>query len=481
VSAKVSAALPLECDAGRFALLIADVPGLHGTSRYFLPLMTRWTRYTAIDRHPATVLAAVRRGPREGTLLDAVGEREFIDCVLSKIYRSEDVERGDKRIAFRPTTAFTEQQAPEVPSVNASEREQSNTTAIVEDKYVVKILRRVTAGIHPEIEVGRFLADVAHFQNAPTLLGSMELVEGDKRSALAVVHAFVPNQGDAWTVTSAALDRLVEEQRLLPPDNAMQESESAALLLQRIRQIGKRTAEMHLAFACDGKDPAFAPEPIGPEDVSRRTNSILNRAQLAFTQMERSMTELPEHAAALAQRLLGVRDVVRAHIEEGRQWAPAGRKIRHHGDFHLGQVLIAKEDAYILDFEGEPRRTLEERRAKAPPARDVAGFLRSLDYAASAALERAPDLTPDARASLAGPVRGWGERLSEAYWECYREALGASQLWPENEEDRRALLDVFLLEKALYEIEYELTNRPAWAHIPMDATLRILEQRGVIA
>jgi maltose alpha-D-glucosyltransferase/alpha-amylase len=197
--------------------------------------------------------------------------------------------------------------------------------------------------------------------------------------------------------------------------------------------------------------------------------------------MERSMTELPEHAAALAQRLLGVRDVVRAHIEEGRQWAPAGRKIRHHGDFHLGQVLIAKEDAYILDFEGEPRRTLEERRAKAPPARDVAGFLRSLDYAASAALERAPDLTPDARASLAGPVRGWGERLSEAYWECYREALGASQLWPENEEDRRALLDVFLLEKALYEIEYELTNRPAWAHIPMDATLRILEQRGVIA
>ena len=124
---------------------------------------------------------------------------------------------------------------------------------------------------------------------------------------------------------------------------------------------------------------------------------------------------------------------------------------------------------------------LEERRAKAPPARDVAGFLRSLDYATSAALQRAPDLTPEARASLAGPVRSWGERLREAYWDCYREALGDSRLWPENEEDRRALLDVFLLEKALYEIEYELTNRPTWAHIPMDATLRILEQRGVIA
>jgi maltose alpha-D-glucosyltransferase / alpha-amylase len=481
VSARVSAAVPLECEGGRFALLVADVHGLHGTSRYFIPLMTRWTRYTAIERHPASVIAAVRRGPREGTLLDAIGEREFTDCVLSKIYRSENAERGDKHIEFRPTAAFLEQPPPEVEAVNASEREQSNTTAIVGDKYVVKILRRITAGIHPEIEVGRFLADVAHFQNAPTLLGSVELVEDGKRSALAVVHSFVQNQGDAWSVTSAALDRMVEEQRLLPPDTAMQESESAALLQQRIRQIGKRTAEMHLAFARDDKDPAFAPEPISAEDVGRRIDSILARAQLAFTQMERSLQELPEATAALAQRLLGAQAAVLAHVREGRKMAPGGFKIRHHGDFHLGQVLIAKEDAYILDFEGEPRRSLEERRAKAPLARDVAGFLRSLDYAASAALQRAPDLAPEARAALAGPVRGWGERLSDAYWECYRESLGDSKLWPENEENRRALLEVFLLEKALYEIEYELTNRPTWAHIPMDATLRILEERGVIA
>jgi maltose alpha-D-glucosyltransferase / alpha-amylase len=481
VSAKVSAALPLECGGERFALLVADVHGLHGSSRYFLPLMTRWTRYTAIDRNPATVLAAVRRGPREGTLLDAVGERDFIGCLLSKIYASGDIERADKRIEFRPTGAFRGQPLPEVDSVNASEREQSNTTAIVGNKYVVKILRRITPGVHPEIEVGRFLADVAHFQNAPTLLGSVELVEEDKRSALAVVHSFVENQGDAWTVTSAALDRLVEEQRLLPPDDVMQESESAALLQQRIRQIGRRTAEMHLAFACDDNDPAFAPEPIAADDVAHRIDSIVHRAQLAFTQMERSMKELPEQTAGLAQHLLGARDAVLAHVAEGRSANPGGVKIRHHGDFHLGQVLIAKEDAYILDFEGEPRRSLDERRAKAPPARDVAGFLRSIDYAVSAALGRAPDLTPEARASLAGPVRAWAERLSIAYWECYREALGDSRLWPENEEDRRALLDIFLLEKALYEIEYELTNRPTWAHIPIVATLRILQARGVIA
>jgi maltose alpha-D-glucosyltransferase / alpha-amylase len=480
LSTKVTAAVPVETGDERFAMVIADVEVAHGTSRYFLPLTIRWTRYTAVDHSPAAVLGAVRRGPREGTLLDAVGERNFIATLLARIHAGEDIERDGKRLVFHPTAAFAAQPAPEVQAINTSEREQSNTTVIVDNKYVVKILRRITAGIHPEIEVGRFLADVAHFHNAPTLLGSLELTEGENCSALAVVHSFIENQGDAWTVTSAALDRLVEEQRLLPPDDAMEASESAALLQQRIRQIGRRTAEMHLAFASDSNDPAFAPEPISADDVSRRIDSVLDRGRLALTQLHRSPGELPETTIAMARRLLDARDKIEAHIRESREVNPGGVKIRNHGDFHLGQVLIAKEDAYILDFEGEPRRTLEERRTKAPPARDVAGFLRSIDYAVSAALQRAPNLTPEDRATLARPIRAWGERLSAAYWETYRETIGEAALWPAEDDARRALLDLFLLEKALYEIEYELTNRPAWSHIPIEATLRILEQRGVI-
>jgi maltose alpha-D-glucosyltransferase/alpha-amylase len=177
---------------------------------------------------------------------------------------------------------------------------------------------------------------------------------------------------------------------------------------------------------------------------------------------------------------MDARAAITVYVAECRCIVPAGAKVRHHGDFHLGQVLIAKEDAYILDFEGEPRRALDERRAKAPPARDVAGFLRSIDYAVSAAVERAPSLTPEQRAALAAAIRSWGERLSNAYWETYRETIGDAALWPSDDEQKRSLLDLFLLEKALYEIEYELTNRPAWSHIPIDATLRILEQRGVI-
>jgi len=476
---KVTAAIPIESGEDRFAAVVADVAGAAGISRYFLPLTIRWARYTAVDRGPSSVLAAVRRGPREGTLLDATPEREFVAALLAKIHAGEDIVRDGKTLAFRPTAAFAALPAPDVTGVHGGEREQSNTTVTADNRYVVKILRRITHGIHPEIEVGRFLADVAHFPNAPTLLGSLELIEGGRHSALAVVHSFVENQGDAWTVTAAALDRLVDEQRLMPAEAAFETSESAALLTQRIRQIGRRTAEMHVALASDATDPAFAPEPVTASDIAHFAAAIRTRAETTFAAVERRLRDLPERAAELAHRLIAAQPSILFEIEEARLTPPGGSKIRHHGDFHLGQVLIAKEDACILDFEGEPRRTLEERRQKAPPARDVAGFLRSIDYATSAALARAPNLKPEEGPVLAAQVKTWSERLAAAYWESYRETLGDSPLWPADAGAQRALLDMFLLEKTLYEIEYELSNRPAWAAIPLDAALRIVHERGV--
>ncbi|MGH6969841.1 MAG: putative maltokinase, partial [Stellaceae bacterium] len=366
-----------------------------------------------------------------------------------------------------------------IETVKAVEREQSNSSAIVGNKYVVKILRRITAGIHPEIEVGRFLADVAHFQNAPTLLGTVELAEGDSRTALAVVHSFIENQGDAWTITGASLDRFIDEQRLLP-DDVVADTVETGSMLQRMQQIGKRTAEMHLAFAGHTGIPAFAPELIAADDSAQWTDALLARWQNVSTLLARNGKSLTEPAADFAQRLLAHGDALVGHIEAARGARYDGVKIRQHGDFHLGQILMAKDDAYILDFEGEPRRALDERRRKEPPARDVAGFLRSVDYATSSAIDRAPNLTPGERDTLAQRIRAWGERLTQAYLESYRETLGDAHLWPADPEQTRALLDFFLLEKVLYEIEYEMTNRPAWSHIPLEATLRLLFQRGVI-
>jgi maltose alpha-D-glucosyltransferase/alpha-amylase len=479
IAAKVFVAIHFDHAQDHFVAVVADVTGSHGTSRYFLPLTIRWTRYTAIDKGPATVLAAVRRGPREGTLLDATAEPEFIAALLAKIHAGERLGDGAQSIEFRPTTAFAEAPLPEIKTVNAFDREQSNSSVIVDNQFVVKILRRITPGIHPEIEIGRFLVDVAHFRNAPALLGSVELVEGENRTALAVVHAFIENQGDAWSTTSASLDRFIDEQRL-QPDEAVTETSETALMLQRMRQIGKRTAEMHLAFASGTGIPAFAPEPISAADTPRWTDALIARAQNVFVLLERNLKSLAEPASTLAERLLENCDAINKHIESGRNVHFEGIKIRHHGDFHLGQVLIAKDDAYILDFEGEPQRSLEERRRKEPPARDVAGFLRSIDYATSSAISRAPNLNPEDRATLTQRIRAWGDRLMAAYWESYRETLGEARLWPADEAESKELLDLFLLEKAFYEIEYELTNRPSWSHIPLEATLRILQERGII-
>jgi maltose alpha-D-glucosyltransferase / alpha-amylase len=479
ISAKVSAAVPVEYNEGRVAFVVVDSAGRNGVSRYFMPLTVRWSRYTTIDKHPSSVLAAVRRGANEGTLIDASAESDFISVLLTKIRAGETIGNESQKIEFRPTSAFSDAAIPEIKTVSAIDREQSNSSVIVDNEYVVKVLRKVTPGIHPEFEVGRFLVDVAHFKNAPALLGTVELVEGENRTALAAVHAFIQNQGDAWGVTGASLDRLLDEQRMLPDEIAADTSEMTSML-QRMRQIGRRTAELHRAFASHSQAANFVPEPISTEDSARWSEAMLARAGRVFELLQNSVGSLAEPAAELAQRLLGQREPIIAHIENLKGARFEGSKIRHHGDFHLGQVLIAKDDAYILDFEGEPRQGLEQRRHKAPPARDVAGFLRSVDYAICAALDRAPNLTAEERPVLAQRIRLWGARLGEAFWDSYRETLTEADFWPADETQAKQLLDIFQLEKAFYEIEYELTNRPTWTHIPLDGTWRILEGQGVV-
>src|SRR6185369_17252071 len=210
------------------------------------------------------------------------------------------------------------------------------------------------------------------------------------------------------------------------------------------------------------------------------TDALLARAKTVISLLERDIASLPDPAKGSALVLQNHREAILKSIEASRTAQYDAVKIRHHGDFHLGQVLIVKDDAYLLDFEGEPRRSLEDRRRKAPAARDVAGFARSIDYATSAALEREANLGAEERAALAARMRQWTDHLIEAYWQSYREALGDERLWPRDVEKSRQLFDFFCLEKAFYEVEYELANRPGWVNIPLEATLRLLCQRGAV-
>ena len=341
---------------------------------------------------------------------------------------------------------------------------------------MVKVYRKLESGINPEIEVGRFLTEVAGFANTPALLGSVELTEGNSTSAIAIVHTFVENQGDAWTVTSAYLDRFVEEQRLLAASEHPSESEGQTPYLRYMSQIGRRVAEMHLALASSTEFVDFVPEPTRSEDVQRWIDDVVARAERVFEVLRQRRDTVREADRPLIDQALAQRDTLHDRLRALIPGTIDGLNIRHHGDFHLGQILIVKDDIFIIDFEGEPRRTQAERRQKAPAARDVAGLIRSIDYSATSAMERALKVAPDEHGKLGAALAEWRERSAAAFLAAYREIMANQPLWPADKAAAEQMLNFFLLEKVFYEIEYELAHRPEWLRVPLTGMLRILSQ-----
>jgi maltose alpha-D-glucosyltransferase/alpha-amylase len=358
--------------------------------------------------------------------------------------------------------------------VRAVETEQSNSTALVDNQFVIKVYRKLEPGINPEIEMGRFLTEVAGFANTPALLGSVELDEGNQKSAIAIVHAFVENQGDGWTVTSAYLDRFVDEQRLLASSGDPAESDGQVPYLRYMSQTGRRVGEMHLALSGTDEFAEFAPEPTTAQDVQHWTEDMLARAERIFEALKQRRDAIRDADRPLVEQLLAQREGLRDRLSALLPSDIDGLKIRHHGDFHLGQMLIVKDDIFIIDFEGEPRRPHDERRRKAPAARDVAGLIRSIDYSATAALERALKVASDEQGKLGAALAEWRDRATAAFLAGYREIMADPRLWPADPQAGERLLNFFLLEKAFYEIEYELAYRSDWLRVPLTGAIRIL-------
>jgi maltokinase len=323
-------------------------------------------------------------------------------------------------------------------TVRAMGAEQSNSSVVIDDTLVLKLFRRLEAGENPELEMLRFLT-ARGFPNIAELAGwiaySGELME----ATLGVVQRFVEGGRDGWEL---ALDEIGSDPEAF---------------VARMGQLGAVIGEMHTALASDGADPAFAPEEPSQESTSLITATI-------DEQIERLFVDLPSDNPALepiANRGEEVRDRLSllSHIGSG------GRLIRHHGDLHLGQTLLAPDRWIILDFEGEPARPLLERRRKRSPLRDVAGMLRSFAYAASAAEIQRGHVAPE----------GWEDRTREAFLTGYFGAVDGS-LMPPGESNARTLLTIFELEKAVYELRYELNNRPDWVRIPVAGIARLLEE-----
>jgi maltose alpha-D-glucosyltransferase/alpha-amylase len=473
VSAHVAAALPLAASAAEVGLALVEAKGRNETATYLLPLAIRWARLDR-GRHNPNALAAVRKGPHEGALLDGATDPAFIAFLLDQMGSARVVEADQGRLRCHSTEGFERVDPAVIENVRAVDAEQSNTTVLV-GAYVLKLYRRLEPGINPEIEVGRFLTEAAPYPNTPALVGIAELEHEGTRSAVAVMHRFVENQGDAWTLTNGYLDRFIDEQRLLTADAAGHRNEQTAYL-HRIEHIGQRVAELQLALASRPDIEAFAPEPLCAQDIRRWSDDILRRASRGLEEAARRHSQLRQDDREVLDRLLLLRDELPGRLHELLPENIEAVKIRHHGDFHLGQMLIARDDVFIIDFEGEPRRSLAERRQKAPAARDVAGLIRSIDYSVTAALGRALNSSSDPQGRIARALDGWRKAAEAAFLAGYRRTMTHPRLWPRSAQQADRLLDFFLLEKAFYELEYELAHRPDWLRVPLAGTWRILSR-----
>ena len=446
---------------------ILEVPGGGTrTERYTLPMGVAWEE-NAIGNLPAQLaMARVRLGARIGYLTDAFALDGFTRAVLRGLHGSAKVAFEGGSIEFRPTSLMAELDLAEDAEIRRLSAEQSNSSLIVGDTLVMKVVRRVTAGIHPEGEITRFLTERG-FGNTAPLYGEVVRLDPDGTpNTIGLVQGFVRNQGDGWGWTLEYLERVVAE---LSTTGEAENDGSDAFAGYNVfaAAIGQRLAELHAVFASPSDDPAFTPEPATPEILAEWADGTIEQIDLAFGMLGR-VSEWPSaQVEQAAKTLLAHADELR---EAARKLAARGAgslRTRVHGDFHLGQVLVVQSDAYLIDFEGEPARTMEQRRAKSSPLRDVAGLIRSFEYAAAASLPGRVATAPAAVGRRGDIIERFRNDAETAFLQAYRKVLGEAPVkWVEPRAEE-AVLDLFLLEKAAYEIRYEAANRPTWIGIPL--------------
>jgi trehalose synthase-fused probable maltokinase len=428
---------------------------------------------------PAQVIAPYRedtaRNGEEMQLVEAFSVDAFVRAWVNTLLRGG--EEDSRQIRLRTgTTERLARAGLELANSWAIRRgsaEQSNTSIRIGDDAILKVIRKLESGVHPELEVSRFLTETAGFSATPSLLAWAELDgTGSGRDAmtLSILRSFVPKEGDGW---SWVLERLARAAN--PQEGGGQDVDH---IISWVRQLGRRSAEMHAAFEADTTDQAFQPEPVKPDDIQCWVTAAQATANRALDGIRNGPT-LASSDRALAETLLARRDELVERLRTSFPDAPAFSKTRHHGDYHLGQVLVTDSgrDAVIIDFEGEPLRPLAARRAKHAALRDVAGMLRSFAYAKAAASRALPQhLAQAQRASIERWLAGWELEASQAYLETYFEAARRGSFCPEDRLEAGRVLRFFMFEKALYEIAYELANRPDWVGIPLRGVLALLDQ-----
>lgn len=452
--------------------------GTYPTQQYFLPLTLVWEdsdekNYALIHSHaplPST-LTRVRQRGRIGIIRDAFTDHRFCGALIEAFRNNLTIPIDDIELHFGTTRAFSDLGGDIYNTTLSPNNEGTNTTIVLGDSAFLKIYRRVRKGINPELEMGIFLTEKSPFRNIAPVAGSVEIRQPDGSAAtLMMLQKYSSNQGDAWAYTLDYLERFFETSLAQISDiKNLSAEDTHAIYLQMIYLIGQRTGEFHRALAKPTGDSAFEPELTAAADVSAWIDHAQKQVDEAFTRLAKLDASHPLFSAT--QRLMGQRQHIEQRISNVRVSDIKSLKIRHHGDYHLGQILVVKNDIVIIDLEGEPAKEFSQRRQKHSPLRDIAGMLRSFDYAANAALIRLTAERPNDLKILEPLARTWQELACQSFLAGYHQQCKNEPFYIGNDTLRDQLIELFVIEKLCYELCYELGYRPEWLQIPLRGIL----------
>ncbi len=472
---------------GSWLLTIVEVqPENQPPQNYFLPLAIAWEEEAGEDRLKVLApwtLARVRQKARMGILYGAYGDDRFCRALVKGIADGIDLPFDHQRIEFRAFPALQSRTDGLDAPVRHPALEQSNTAVYFGDRLFLKGYRRLCAGISPEVEIGRHLTEVVPAANIVPVAGAITLHRpGMEPTTLALLQAYVENQGTAWNFAVAYLERFLAEQMAeqVPPstvEHAPQQSPHGFFLTLMAR-LGQRTAELHRALALPCDDPAFAPEPIVQADLDAWAMQAKQDAVAILDHLESECERLPAPLHGVCEHLLTLRPALQERLSMRNLGNLEAIKARCHGNFHLGQALLVQNDFVITDFEGDPAQPIEERRSKRSPLTDVAGMLGCLGAVAAVAVSRATSERPDDRHRLGPLVREWELEASAVFLDGYRGAIQGCSVWPADPAHAQRLIDFHCIKHSLCELHARLRTQSEDLSAPLHSLVRRLEHPG---
>jgi maltose alpha-D-glucosyltransferase/alpha-amylase len=499
-SVRLQDAVPLQGGSAYIALVQVDYTE-GDPDRYVVPLACAGGEDAArIERKlPHAIVARVRANGHDApgsVVYDGLADHTVGTALLEAIAGRRRLRGAAGELIGAPTAAFRRaRDGRALPEPAGLRGEQSNTSLVYGDQWILKLFRRVEAGVNPEQEMLAFLNERG-FRHAPALAGALEYQwDRGARGTAAVVEELVPSEGDAWQFTLDDLRNythsalgveaevptvdlsaraLLDQSEVEPPPMAY---ETIGAYLDHAHLLGQRTAELHLALASEPSPPEFAPEPFTSFYQRSLYQSARSQLTQVFQLLRRRVGDLPDPVQAAARDVLAFQDTLHGRFRAVMERKIAALRIRCHGDYHLGQVLYTGKDFVIIDFEGEPSRPLSERRLKRSALSDVAGMLRSYHYATRVGLrdQAASGLVRDVDVARLEPwIRFWHFWVSASFLRAYRRTAAGASFLPATREDVLLLLEVHLLDKAVYELGYELNNRPDWLSVPIQGLLELL-------